>query len=150
MDPQLIKERAKFMNRALAQPTVEKRKQKSSHDGEKSSKKAKLASSKPKEPKSSSASFDYKTAQGSSQVKFGILAKIVNFMKKRHQESDSYPLNLDEILDETNQLDIGNKNKHWLMTEALPNNQKIEVFIFNFILEIFLETDENQRCFTKV
>lgn len=128
MDPQLLKERAKFLNRAIAQPTVEKRKQKSSHDNERSSKKAKAsASSKPREPKSNSTAFDYKTAQGSSQVKFGILAKIVNFMKKRHQESDSYPLNLDEILDETNQLDIGNKNKHWLVTEALPNNQKIEI-----------------------
>ncbi|XP_045158809.2 general transcription factor IIE subunit 2-like [Mercenaria mercenaria] len=126
MDPALLKERAKFMNRALAQPTVEKRKSKSSHDNDKA-KKAKITSSRPKEPKSSNASFDYKTAQGSSQLKFGILAKIVNFMKKRHQDNDSYPLNIDEILDETNQLDVGNKNKHWLVTEALPNNQKIQI-----------------------
>jgi transcription initiation factor TFIIE subunit beta len=126
MDPALLKERAKFMNRALAQPTVEKRKSKSSHDSDKA-KKAKVSSSRPKEPKSSSAAFDYKTASGSSQMKFGILAKVVNFMKKRHQDNDTYPLSIDEILDETNQLDVGNKNKHWLITEALPKNPKILV-----------------------
>ncbi|XP_052256979.1 general transcription factor IIE subunit 2-like isoform X1 [Dreissena polymorpha] len=123
MDQELIRQRELFKKRALAQPTVEKRKLKTSSELDKPSKKPKPA---PKvKESSSSASFDYKTAQGSSQYKFGILAKIVNFMKKRHQDADFYPLSLDEILDETNQLDIGNKNKHWLATEALPNNQKL-------------------------
>ena len=39
-------------------------------------------------------------------------------LQGRHQNGDMYPLALDEILDETNQLDIGNKNKHWLATEV--------------------------------
>lgn len=127
MDQELLRQREAFKKRAISQPTVEKRKSKSSNDSEKSSKKQKLSSNKPKEPKSNGSSFDYKTATGSSQYKFGILAKIINFMKKRHQDNDSYPLTMDEILDETNQLDIGNKNKHWLITEALPNNQKTNV-----------------------
>lgn len=126
MDQELIRQRELFKKRALAQPTVEKRKIKH-QDGDKPKKQKVSSSSKDKEPKTNGPGFDYKTAQGSSQYKFGILAKIVNFMKKKHQESDSYPLAIDEILDETNQLDIGNKNKHWLMTEALPNNQKIKV-----------------------
>lgn len=46
---------------------------------------------------------------GSSQYKFGVLAKIVKHMKTRHQEGDDHPLTLDEILDETNQLDVSPK-----------------------------------------
>lgn len=64
---------------------------------------------------------------GSSQYRFGVLAKIVKHMKTRHQEGDSHPLKLEEILDETNQLDIGSSVKTWLQTEALMNNPKIEV-----------------------
>lgn len=48
----------------------------------------------------------YKTMSGSSQYRFGVLAKIVKHMRTRHQEGDDHPLNLDEILDETNQLGI--------------------------------------------
>ncbi|WAR23917.1 T2EB-like protein [Mya arenaria] len=122
MDQALIRERELFKKRALAQPTVEKRKPKSSEQ-ERPAKKPKPAP-RPREA-NSGASFDYKTAHSSSQYKFGILAKVVNFMKARHLREDGYPLSLDEILDETNQTDVGNKNKHWLMTEALPNNQKL-------------------------
>lgn len=55
--------------------------------------------------------FSYKTASGSSQYRFGVLAKIVKHMKQRHQEGETYALTLEEILDETNQLDVGNKVK---------------------------------------
>lgn len=32
-------------------------------------------------------------------------------MKTRHLEGETHPLSLEEILDETNQLDVGNKLK---------------------------------------
>jgi transcription initiation factor TFIIE subunit beta len=48
---------------------------------------------------------------GSSKYKFGVLAKIVKYMRSRHQEGDDHPLSLEEILDETNQLDVGSKVK---------------------------------------
>ncbi|MBN3310263.1 T2EB factor, partial [Amia calva] len=48
-------------------------------------------------------------------------------MKTRHQRGDTYHLTLEEILDETKLLDIGLKQKQWLMTEALGSNPKIEV-----------------------
>lgn len=69
-----------------------------------------------KKPKLSSVSsgpkldmVNYKTMSGSTQYKFGVLAKIVKHMKARHQEGDDHPLTLEEILDETNQLDVGSK-----------------------------------------
>ncbi|XP_053612209.1 transcription initiation factor IIE subunit beta isoform X2 [Plodia interpunctella] len=63
---------------------------------------------------------------GSSSYRFGVLARIVRHMRARHQDGDDHPLSLDEVLDETNQLDVGNKVKQWLQTEALQNNPKIE------------------------
>lgn len=64
---------------------------------------------------------------GSSNYKFGVLAKIVRHLKTRHQDGDDHPLALEELLDETNQLDVGNKVKQWLLNEALIRNPKVEV-----------------------
>ncbi|XP_059145010.1 general transcription factor IIE subunit 2-like isoform X2 [Physella acuta] len=124
MDPALLKEREAFLKRAKATPAVEKRKSKSGNDG--NDKKAKKAKIKPPTPKPVN-TVDYKLSQGSSQYKFGVLAKIVKYMKSRHQTGINDPLLLEEILDETNQLDITSKMKHWLLTESLVNNPKIVV-----------------------
>lgn len=48
---------------------------------------------------------------GSSQYRFGVLAKIVKHMKNRHQDGDDHQLTIEDILDETNQLDIGTSVK---------------------------------------
>ncbi|KAK1176005.1 transcription initiation factor IIE subunit beta [Acipenser oxyrinchus oxyrinchus] len=126
MDPALLRERELFKKRALSTPAVEKRAAPSE------------SSSKKKKPKldqggstgckqASDGSFNLKALSGSSGYRFGVLAKIVNYMKTRHQRGDTYHLSLDEILDETKLLDIGLKQKQWLMSEALASNPKIEV-----------------------
>lgn len=56
--------------------------------------------------------FSYKTMAGSTQYRFGVLAKIVKHMRTRHLEGDDHPLTIDDILDETNQLDIGSSVKN--------------------------------------
>lgn len=56
--------------------------------------------------------FSYKTMAGSSQYRFGVLAKIVKFMRTRHLDGEDHPLTLDDILDETNQLDVGSSVKN--------------------------------------
>jgi len=48
-------------------------------------------------------------------------------MKARHMDGEDHPLTLEEILDETNQLDVSGATKQWLLLEALGNNPKIEV-----------------------
>lgn len=107
MDPALLRERALFKQRAMATPTVEKSRRPEIA--------AKEAPSKAKmRPPSSAPRLDsgsYKTMSGSSQYRFGVLAKIVKHMKTRHQEGDDHPLSIDDILDETNQLDIGQSVK---------------------------------------
>ncbi|KAG8223685.1 hypothetical protein J437_LFUL004050 [Ladona fulva] len=125
MDPSLLRERELFKKRALSTPAVEKKKK----DVENSISKDDASKRKGKPQPAPSSKLDvvsYKTMTGSSQYKFGVLAKIVKHMKSRHQEGDDHPLTLDEILDETNQLDVGSKVKQWLLTEALSNNPKLE------------------------
>lgn len=63
---------------------------------------------------------------GSSTYRFGVLAKIVKHMRTRHQDGDDHPLTLDEILDETKQLDVGTSVKNVnvsliLITELIFN-----------------------------
>ncbi|XP_069834154.1 transcription initiation factor IIE subunit beta [Dendropsophus ebraccatus] len=128
MDPALLRDRELFKKRALSTPAVEKR---SSASSESKKKKAKLdtggTSSSKQSSDGSNGSFNLKSLSGSSNYKFGVLAKIVNYMKTRHQRGDTHPLSLEEILDETQHLDIGMKQKQWLMSEALVNNPKIDI-----------------------
>ncbi|CAH4037654.1 unnamed protein product [Pieris brassicae] len=125
MDPALLREREAFRKKALATPSVEFKKKKDDSpfkdDSKKKSKSSSSASSAPKLDAN-----NYKTMAGSSSYRFGVLARIVRHMRARHQDGDDHPLSLDEILDETNQLDVGNKIKQWLQSEALQNNPKIE------------------------
>ena len=51
-------------------------------------------------------------------------------MKTRHQRGDTHPLTLEEILDETQHLDIGLKQKQWLMSEVR--------IVLNYCKKIFL------------
>ncbi|KAJ8247762.1 hypothetical protein GJAV_G00250030 [Gymnothorax javanicus] len=130
MDPALLRERELFKKRALSQPTVEKRPAPSESSSSSSSKKKKPKSDRDGSKHgadSSNGAFNLKALSGSSGYKFGVLAKIVNYMKTRHQRGDTHPLTLEEILDETKLLDIGLKQKQWLMSEALASNPKIEV-----------------------
>ncbi|XP_017770152.1 PREDICTED: general transcription factor IIE subunit 2 [Nicrophorus vespilloides] len=138
MDPALLRERELFKKRAIATPTVEKKKNESKSEPPRDDKK------KSKTFVSTAPKLDintYKTSSGSSQYRFGVLAKIVKHMRTRHQEGDMHPLALEEILDETNQLDVGGKVKQWLQTEALQNNPKIEVspdgkFLFKALFKL--------------
>ena len=41
-------------------------------------------------------------------------------------EGEDQPLTLEEVLDETHQLDVDSKTKYWLSTEALRSNPKID------------------------
>lgn len=43
---------------------------------------------------------------------------LTNMFQQRHLNGDTYPLTLEEILDETNQLDIGTRQRAWLINEV--------------------------------
>ncbi|XP_050529630.1 general transcription factor IIE subunit 2 isoform X2 [Daktulosphaira vitifoliae] len=127
MDPALLREREIFKLKASAIPVVEKRqKDDSSKDEFKKKSKPLPPMPRPPSPPNTSNSVNYKSFGQSSQYKFGVLTKIVKYIKASHQNGDDHPLTLDELLDETNQLDVGAKVKIWLESEALPSNPKIE------------------------
>lgn len=67
--------------------------------------------------------MSYKTMTGSSQKRFAILTKIVNYMKERHLKGEEHTLNIEEILDETNQLDIGSSTKTVSISIKIPITQ---------------------------
>ncbi|XP_031416339.1 transcription initiation factor IIE subunit beta isoform X1 [Clupea harengus] len=129
MDPALLRERELFKKRALSTPAVERRPapSESSSSKKRKARPDKEASGSKQGADSNNGSFNLKALSGSSGYRFGVLAKIVNYMKTRHQKGDTHGLSLEEILDETKLLDIGMKQKQWLMGEALANNPKIEV-----------------------
>ncbi|GIX95641.1 general transcription factor IIE subunit 2, partial [Caerostris extrusa] len=111
MDPALLREREAFKKRALSNPVVEKKKEKNVSEPPKKKPKA---PSQPKQQKD----FNYKTHSGGVlSIILVFLAKIVKHMKQRHLNGDSYPLSLEEILDETNQLDVGIRQKIDLLNE---------------------------------
>jgi len=132
MDSALLREREAFKRRAMAVPTVENKSAKKS-DGSRDKKKSALgaqsqsAKAKQEVAQMKAAATTSSMSAGSSSYKFGVLAKIVRHMKSRHMDGEDHRLNLDEILDETNQLDVSNKVKAWLLTEALKSNPKIDV-----------------------
>eukprot|EP00099_Drosophila_melanogaster_P015114 NP_523923.1 transcription factor IIEbeta, isoform A [Drosophila melanogaster] len=124
MDPALLREREAFKKRAMATPTVEKKSKPDRPAPPPPSDDSRRKMRPPNAPRLDATT--YKTMSGSSQYRFGVLAKIVKFMRTRHQDGDDHPLTIDEILDETNQLDIGQSVKNWLASEALHNNPKVE------------------------
>jgi len=124
----LLREREAFKKRALAVPVIENKKRKEEKPEDESKKKPTKSSA----PRSTASApridaTNYKHMSGSSQYKFGVLAKIVKHLKTLHQEGGDHALTLEEILDETNQLDVGVKITQWLRSEALSNNPKVEV-----------------------
>lgn len=127
MDQALLKQHELFKKRAAALPVVENRKSKEPNNKTQSPNEVKKKVAK-KEPTTLSRDpLSYARSAGSSPHNFAILHKIVKHMKRRHLDGDNEPLTFEEMLDETNQLDIASKQRHWLATEALPTNAKLEL-----------------------
>lgn len=123
MDPALLRERELFKKAAFANPIIEKKKRPIEDDQIKKKPRPLIVKSTPTTPKDL---MSYKTATASSSsANFGILTRIVKYMKQRYLDGDNEPLTIDEILDETNLLDLNQRQKNWLITEALINNPKI-------------------------
>ncbi|MPC84673.1 Transcription initiation factor IIE subunit beta [Portunus trituberculatus] len=77
----------------------------------------------------------YKTVSGGSQYKFGVLARIVRHMKTRHQDGEMHPLSIDEILDETNQLNAGPKVKQVRLCPYVPSLSLVSS-LFYFLIDL--------------
>ena len=127
MDPALLKEREAFKRKALANPTVESKKRREVDSPNVSKKKIKKEVSAPTKPKiDRPEAVNYKLlSKASVNENFAALAKIIRKMKDRYKEDDKEAVTLDELLEETNQIDLNQKHRAWLV-EALSNNIKVE------------------------
>lgn len=126
MDAALLAEREAFKRRAMATPAVEAKKRKVEEVKEMKHKRPE--GNKPMaKPGGGQGAKKSANMGASSQYKFGVLARIVRHMRSRHMDGEDHPLTLEEILDETNQLDVSGKTRQWLQSEALNNNPKITV-----------------------
>ena len=129
MDAALLREREAFKRKAMALPVVENKAKagKSGSSSKSASDGSKKAAAAEQSAKAKLELAQMKSVGGSSgsQFKFGVLARIVRHMKTRHMDGVDHPLTLDDILDETHQLDVGGKTRAWLQNEALRDNPKI-------------------------
>jgi len=136
MNAELLREREAFKRKAMAVPVVENRssapsaaKREREDGGGGSRKKSDKLRELGAQSVSAKAKLDMANMKQmggiSSAYKFGVLTKIVRHMKQRHMAGEDQPLTLEEILDETRQLDVTSKIKLWLQTEALVSNPKI-------------------------
>jgi len=107
MNSELLREREAFKKRAMATAAVTAPSKRPKESGPSSAPEANRKSSKSSDH-SAKAKLDLaqmkSLGQGGSQFKFGVLAKIVRHMKSRHMEGEDQPLTLEDILDETNQV----------------------------------------------
>jgi len=132
MNSELLREREAFKRKAMAVPVIENKASSNSGPSGPPPKQPKK-SEKMKELGAQSLSAQSKLDMAhmrslggqSSAYKFGVLTKIVRHMKARHMAGEDQPLTLEDILDETRQLDVTTKVKQWLANEALNNNPKI-------------------------
>ncbi|VDP06335.1 unnamed protein product [Soboliphyme baturini] len=130
MDASLLKQHSVFMKRAASQPTIFNVGKRSADQKEEKGKKSKTLT----ESKTVYrliwflvANFDYKTAKASMAASFGVLAKIVDHMKKRHLEQSNWSLSLEEIFEELQMFDLTMKTKYsnQLTFQVLPQNRRI-------------------------
>ncbi|VDM95413.1 unnamed protein product [Thelazia callipaeda] len=133
MDPALLKQQVAFKARAAQSlEMIQNNTASTSHttyDAEASRKRKRKVYSDPQLVAKSLADFNSKnamTASASNAANFGTMAKIVDYMKKRHLSSQQWSLSLKELLEELQIYDIGKKSEAWLQ-ESLPMNPRLSV-----------------------
>ncbi|KAM3718818.1 General transcription factor IIE subunit [Dirofilaria immitis] len=133
MDPVLLKQQAAFKARASQAFEIARKStastSHSTYDAEASRKKKRKVYSDSQLSSKSLSDFNSKNFpihSASNALNFGTMAKIVDYMKKRHLSSQQWALSLKEILEELQIYDLGKKSELWLQ-ESLPLNPRLTV-----------------------
>lgn len=123
MDPNLLKQRQEFMKSAIkSMNAIPKR-----GDVPSTSNGNTAQSEKKKKFSTKSAEVDYKKVETiSNAANFSVMAKIVDYMKKRHLDQQFWGLSLRDILEEMRLYDLTKKTELWLK-EALPSNPRLHM-----------------------
>lgn len=130
MDPALLKQRQEFMQHAIRSMDTMQQIKKDGIPAQSSSSQAQLAQRKKKKKVATTAPAAVKKEQSSvaelqTAANFSVMAKIVDYMRKRHLNQQQWPLSLQEIMDEMQIYDVNRKSTLWLQ-EALPHNPRLQ------------------------
>ncbi|CAI5440844.1 unnamed protein product [Caenorhabditis angaria] len=133
MDPELLRQKAAFQKHASRTVSVQQRPQPSTSSSH-TTYSSEVAKAKKKKAGGSGGNhqnlnaipeFDnYGGSAISNATNFSTMAKIVDYMKKRHLNQQQWPLKLQEILDELQIYDLPKRSEAFLR-EALPNNPRL-------------------------
>uniref|UniRef100_A0A1I8BRK1 Transcription initiation factor IIE subunit beta n=1 Tax=Meloidogyne hapla TaxID=6305 RepID=A0A1I8BRK1_MELHA len=132
MDPALLKQRQDFMRQAIrSMDTIQQIKKdgsggtSSSSTSQQKSKRKRVAV--PKDSKSTASSSTGANNNNAIQnaANFSMMAKIVDYMRKRHLNMQHWGLTLNEIIDEMQIYDLNKKTILWLQ-EALKQNPRLD------------------------
>ncbi|CAJ0587207.1 unnamed protein product, partial [Mesorhabditis spiculigera] len=129
MDPELLRQRAAFQKHAARTSSVQQRPaapppaqiQKSLYAEFRDTKKKKTTKS------DATKKAEMEAAAPGSQsnaINFSTMAKVVDYLKKRHLARQNWPLGFSEVMDELQIYGLSKKSELWLQ-EALPKNEKI-------------------------
>ena len=128
MDSTLFRERAAFKRKASANPILMNKKYKENDANneivptmENSSKTTSETAIKPRFDANS-----YKYMTEASNNRLCVLTKIVQHLKALHLDGEGNALTLEEILDQTKQLNVSTQIIEWLRLKAFVDNLKIE------------------------
>ncbi|CAO4365425.1 unnamed protein product [Caenorhabditis nigoni] len=131
MDPELLRQKIAFQKHAATTVAVQNKPSAaaSSHTtySSEAAKAKKKKASGPTQNLSKLPDFDNFASNSnaiSNATNFSTMAKIVDYMKKRHLSQQQWPLTLKEVLDELQLYDLGKRNIAFLQ-EALPNNPRL-------------------------
>lgn len=131
MDPELLRQQKAFQKHAATTVAVQNKPSASSNSHTTYSSEAAKAKKKKTAGLSQNLSkipdFDNFTSNSnalSNATNFSTMAKIVDYMKKRHLNQQQWPLTLQEILDELQIYDLQKRSLAFLQ-EALPNNPRL-------------------------
>ncbi|KAK6015552.1 TFIIE beta subunit core domain protein [Ostertagia ostertagi] len=140
MDPELLRQRAAFQKHAARSRSVHPRAlsryvpspsaSHTTYNAEAAKKKKKPVVQQNSKPGSgfSAPEFDFKTTVShSNAANFGTMAKIVDYMKKRHLSQQQWPLSLQEILDELQVYDLPKRSEAWLREVAVAKKHHQDV-----------------------
>jgi len=127
MDPALLRQRREFMQNAIKSMGVQK-------NGEKQSSSQTAHGKKAKKRKTPATVADISNATTSATMGVqvqnaasnSILHKIVDYMKKRHLETQNWPLSLQECIDEMQMVDVQKRTFAWLQ-QAIKENPKLQI-----------------------
>lgn len=71
---------------------------------------------------------------GKTRNKYGIVAMMVDELRKRYLDGNFEPITFEQLLDLTHSTDINEMDRLWIISEALPTNSRVSMVENNMVI----------------